>query len=470
MVTAEAKLFSAHKMIPFIISLSFFMEAVDSTVINTAIPAMSRSLLVEPVDLKVALISYLISLAIFIPISGWLADKFGSKKIFMIALFIFTLSSLWCGFAQNVTDLVVARFVQGFGGALGLPVGRLIIARTFRRGQLITMMSRVAMIGAIGMMLGPVIGGFITHYFSWHWIFWVNIPVGMLALGLAYYWLDNPAPQRVHPLDKWGFIFFGVALAGISLGLSALSETTVNNAIALSLILFSMIVFIVYCVHSRNELHPIVKTDLLRLRTFQIAVVGNLISRLGFGGVPFLMPLLLQVGFGFSAQLSGLLLAPVAAGVLLAKPCTLPVLRALGYKRFLMMNTVLSGVFMGLVACINVDTPLYCIGFWTFLYGVILALQYGAMNSLAYADLTSDSLSAATSIMATIQQLAQSFGVAMSALFIRLFSEGLFRNGALTPSVFHYTFLAIGFVTLLSSLIFIRLRDEDGQQMLIVPE
>ena len=456
-----------NRIVPFIVSLSFFMEAVDSTIINTAIPAMSHSLSVEPVDLKVALISYLLSLAIFIPISGWLSDKFGVKKVFISALTIFTLSSLWCGFANNLTDLVIARFIQGMGGALGLPVGRLIIIRTFGHKNLITMMSRVITVGALGIMLGPVIGGFITNHFSWHWIFWVNIPVGALAILLAKHWLPTSPPQQVPPLDRWGFIIFGTSLAGFTFGLSALSETTANLSMALIILVISVLLLIAYGLHSRRQAHPIVKTDLLRLRTFQISILGNLLSRLGFGGVPFLIPLMLQIGFGYSAELSGLLMAPTAIGILIAKSIALRLLRMLGYKRLLIFNTLAAGLSIWVFTLITSATSIYVVGFLTFLYGFILSVQYTSMNSLGYAEISAENLSAANSIISTLQQLAQSFGVAISAVFIRLFSQVHSTNLVLTPAVFHHTFFAIGIITMASSLIFMRLKVDDGQEMIV---
>ena len=429
---------------------------------------MARSLSVNPVDLKVALISYLLGLAIFIPISGWIADKLGSKKVFISALCIFTLSSLWCGFAQDIRELVIARFIQGFGGALGLPVGRLILIRTFGRENLISTMNRVVTVGTLGPMLGPVIGGYLTTHFTWHWIFWVNIPVGLLAIGLAYFWLDSSELHPVPPLDKLGFVLFGAALAGITFGLAELSETTANSSTALSVILFSVFLLIAYMLHSRSLSHPIVKTNLLQHRTFRVSVIGNLVSRLGFGGVPFLVPLLLQVGLGYSAELSGMLLAPIAIGVLIGKPLFLPLLRIFGYKRFLIGNTLLAGASIWVFTTIDADTPLYIIGFLTSVYGFILTLQYSSMNSLAYADISHNDMSAATSIMSTLQQLAQSFGVAGSALFIRFFSLILYGNLVLTPAVFHYTFFAVGFFTLLSTLTFLQLKPEDGQQLILM--
>lgn len=451
-----------HRTIPLIVSLSFFMEAVDTTVINTAIPAMSSSLHVDPVDLKVALISYLLSLAIFIPISGWIADKWGLKRVFISALVIFTLSSFACGFANNITALVCARFIQGFGGALGLPVGRLILLRTFGREHMIPMMSQVVMIGALGIMLGPVIGGVIVHYFSWSWIFWVNIPVGAIAIGLAYDCLQSTARESVPPLDKVGFILFGTGLATFTFAMSALSETTVSSSLALKILMVSMLLLLFYAIHSHHQAHPVVKTDLLQIRTFRISVAGNLLSRLGFGGIPFLIPLLLQIDMHFSSQVSGLLLAPTAIGIFLSKPLSLLVLRKVGYKRFLIINTILAGLSIWAFSYISIETPMYIIAILTFSYGFILSLQYSAMNSLAYADLSASDLSAANSIMSTIQQLAQSLGVAVSALCIRFFST----QQLLSMHIFHYTFLSMGLFTLCSAFIFLWLKTEDGRQMI----
>jgi EmrB/QacA subfamily drug resistance transporter len=461
------KLFTSNRMTPLIIALSFFMESVDSTVINTAIPAMARTLSVDPVDLKVALISYLVSLAIFIPISGWLSDKYGPKKVFMISLFVFTLGSLWCGFSKDLTELIIARFFQGMGGALGLPVGRLIIVKTFGRENLIIMMSRVITVSAIGMMLGPVIGGYITHYFSWHWIFWVNVPVGIFACIMAKYWLKHIEPSPVHPLDKVGFILFASGLALFTFGLSALSESTGNTRLSLGALLLSIGLLASYMMHSYHRGHPIVKTDLLALRTFRVSVVGNLISRLGFGGVPFLVPLLLQIEFGYTSELSGLLMAPTALGVLLAKPLALPLLRYGGYRNVLIANTICMALSLWVFILVDASTSFVMIGILMFSFGFIMALQYSFMNSLAYADIHTNDYSAANSIVSTLQQIAMSFGVAMSAVCIRLFSFIHSGKLLLTIPVFHQTFFSIGLITLLSIPIFMRLEPNDGQQMIV---
>lgn len=240
-------------IIMFIVSCAMFMEAIDTTILNTAIPVMAHSLEVNPIDLKLVLISYLLSLAIFIPISGWIADKYGVKKVFIAAIGVFTLSSLWCGFTQSLWELVLARIIQGLGGSLTVPVGRLIILRTCKRHELITKMSIVVMVASLGMLLGPLLGGIITDYFSWRWIFWVNIPVGIIAMLLSHKLLPTILPRSVPPLDKSGFIMFGAGLAFLTLGLSLFSETKTDIVYSASITLLSALLLIGYTKHSRNK-------------------------------------------------------------------------------------------------------------------------------------------------------------------------------------------------------------------------
>ncbi|MES2218318.1 MAG: MDR family MFS transporter [Pseudomonadota bacterium] len=448
------------------VSLAMFMEAVDTNVINTAIPVMAQSFQVNPINLKIALISYLLSLAIFIPISGWIADKFGIKRVFLFALALFTFSSFWCGLAQTLPELIIARILQGLGGSLMLPVARLIIVRNFARHELIITMNRIVMVGALGLMLGPVLGGFITHYFSWRWIFWINIPVGIANILMTCYALGDTPPQRVPPLDKLGFVYFGVSLAAFTFSLSELSEASADMPFALSIMAISILLFFAYVSHSWKRPHQIVKTELFKARTFRISSIGNLISRLGFGGVPFLIPLFLQIPLHYPAQISGMVIAPMAIGVLMIKPLTLPILRLLGFKRLLIINTFLVSLMLWSFYFFNAHTSLYVMGFMVFIFGFLISMQYSGMNSMAYADLTPENLSAATSVMGTLQQVAQSFGVAVAALCLKIFSDD-FTD--LTVADFHYTFVAMGVITLFSTLIFIRLKPEDGSEM-ITPE
>ena len=461
---------SNKHIIALIVSLAGFMEALDTTILNTAIPAISRSLHVNPVDLKIALISYLITLAILIPISGWLADKFGLKRVFLCAITIFTLGSLWCGFASTLSQLVVARSVQGVGGAFMLPLGRLITLRSFPRHEVVDAMNHVIMVVSIGLMVGPVAGGFITDHFSWPWIFWVNIPVGIFAFIMAATFLPHTPPKHVRPFDTLGFALFGGGLATLTFSMSYLSESTTNEQTALLILCISILTLIIYFLYSHKQPHPILNTDLFRLRTFKISIVGNLFARLGFGGVPFLLPLMLQIGLGYSAVLSGMLLVPIAFGIILVKAISLRVLRKLGYRRTLVINTILVGMLLWVFQIIHLDTSPYAIALLTFVFGLLISLQYSAMNSLAYADMTAEELSSATSIVSTTQQLSQSFGVAAAALLLRYYSPAATASTfILTPEVFHQTFFAMGCLTLLTSLIFFKLHLHDGHQMLKAP-
>jgi EmrB/QacA subfamily drug resistance transporter len=454
------------KMVPFIVSLAMFMEAVDATVINTAIPVMAVHLNVNPIDLKIALISYLLSLAIFIPISGWLADKFGIKRIFIIGLCLFTISSLFCGIAQTVLELVISRLFQGLGGSIMLPIGRLIIIRSYEKHKLLIVMNQVVMVGALGMMLGPTLGGLITHYLSWHWIFLINIPVGVLNIILAHYCLVEMRPERVHALDKVGFVLFGMGLAALTFGLSALSESTIQKSNISIIILGAIILLIIYFLHSYKVSHPVVNTQLFHFRTFRISAFGNLFARLSFGGVPFLIPLLLQINLEYSPQLSGFLLAPTALGVVIAKPISLQLLRLLGYRQFLIWNTLTMGLLLSILTLVNEQTSFFAIAFFTFMFGFLSALQYTGMNSIAYSQISELYFSSATSIISTLQQIAQSFGVAVSAILIRFFSRNDADQTVVTMASLHHTFLAMSVFTSFSILIFMKLKAEDGLELL----
>lgn len=456
-------------IILLIVSFAMLMEAIDTTIINTAIPSMSLSLKVNPIDLKLALISYLLSLSIFIPISGWIADKFGLKKVFITAVAIFTISSIGCGFTHSLTQLIIARFIQGLGGSLTMPVGRLIIVRICERHELIAKMSIVVMVAALGVMLGPVLGGILTTHFSWPWVFWVNIPFGVLAIILAFYLFPEMPPVPVPPLDKLGFILFGLGLAMLTYSLSALTESMIPRSHSLLIMILALGLLFFYSWHSKKQAHPIVKISLLQVRTFRISVFGNLCARLSFGGVPFLLPLLFQLGLKLSPQLSGFLLAPLALGVLLVKPLSVTILRFFGYKKLLVINTILVGLTLWLFSFIDQYASYYLICGLTFLYGFLISLQYTGMNSLAYATLAAEDLSAATSIMSTVQQLAQSFGVAFAAILVTFFSVNFSANATTIIKTLHQSFVAMGGVTFLSVIFFIGLKKEDGQELIEQP-
>lgn len=329
-------------------------------------------------------------------------------------------------------------------------------------------MNIVVMIGALGMMLGPVVGGVITKQLSWHWIFWVNGPIGFLAIILAYFLLPSMPARLVYSLDKIGFLLFGSGLASLTFGFSIISETDILWVNSLLTIGLSVLLLVLYTAHSFHKPHPIVKVQLFAIRTFRISVLGNLFCRIGFGGMPFVLPLLLQIGLGFSPQLSGLLIAPMALGVLIVKPLSIHILRLLGYKNLLFLNTFLLGVLLCTFSLVDQYSSLFNIGVMTCLYGFLMSLQYTGMNTLAYATIEPDDISSATSIMSTIQQLSQSFGVTVAAFIISFYANTSVTHALLTMAIFHQTFVILGLLTLASMVLFFQLKKEDGQELITV--
>lgn len=450
-------------MVFFILALSMFMETVDSTILNASLPAISKALNVHPIDLKLALISYLLGLAVFIPISGWVADKYGIKKTYLAAIALFTLSSMACGFATNLTLLIIARIFQGIGGAFLMPLGRLIILKMSARHEIMSKTNMVVMIGSMGLMLGPLIGGYITHYFSWSWIFWVNLPFGLLSYILAKKYLPQFPKAPVKQLDKVGFILFGTSLSCLMFSLSMFSESSPSYLNAISILLLACLLLFAYFLHSKNKPNAIIQMKLFELRTFRISVFSNLLCRLSFGGLPFLLPLLFQLLLGYSAKESGIFVAPIALGVFFIKPCTRYILDYFGYKNVLLMNTLAMSISMMAFCLVDTQTTAPVILTMTFIYGFLMSLQYTSMNSLAYANIEDNQQSAATSIMSTMQQMAQSLGVAIAAIFLRVFAP----EGILNLAAFQHTFLLLGMISYVAIILFLQLQVQDGEELLI---
>jgi EmrB/QacA subfamily drug resistance transporter len=442
------------------------MDTMDANILNTAIPVISHDFQVNAIDLKIALIGYLMSLAVFIPISGWVADKFSVKPVFIGALILFTISSFSCGFANTLPELVVLRCVQGIGGAF-MTLGRLIIARTYQRYELVEAMNIVIMIMSIGVMLGPFIGGVIVDHFSWPWIFWVNVPIGIFLILLAYFALPNDEPKKVRTFDFFGFLLFGCGLALLCFSLSEMSESHVNWQALMWKIIIALALMIHYFFRAKKQKNPLIAIKLFQFRTFRISIIANLCTRLGFGSMAFLLPLFQQIALGFSAQLSGMLMAPMAFGVIASKMVASKILRKVGYRRYLLVNTTIMAILLWLYQFITQYTPIYCIALLTFTFGFFISAQYMGMNSLALAEIPNDELSASTSMVNTNQILAQTLGVAIAAILLRFFSS---LNGyvlVLSSTVFHHAFLSLGVITLLSMSIFLLLKPDDGQQMLV---
>src|SRR5580692_5838109 len=454
---------AAKQILPWLVAVGFFMESLDTTILNTAVPVIARSLQVPPLDMKAVLASYTLSLAVFIPISGWMANRFGTRRVFASAIGVFTLGSFLCGICTNIHLLVACRILQGCGGAMMLPVGRLTLVRTFAKSELIRAMSFVAIPGLVGPMLGPLLGGLIVGYFHWSVIFFVNIPIGLCGLYMVYRHLPNYREQRNFPLDIVGLALFGSGISLLSYVLEVFGETTLSGREILGLLTISAALLGAYGLHSVRTAHPLLRLGLVRIRSFRVALTGNLFTRLGIGGIPFLLPLLYQVGLGFTPIQSGLLIMPQALAAMTLK-LTMPlILRRFGYRRVLIANTVCLGLMIFMFSSVDVGTPVWAIVTMAFAYGFLTSLQYTSMNTLAYADVNERQASSASTIASTVQQMAVSFGVAAASLAAAFFvPDRMHSTEAEMIHGIHHALLVLGGLTIASTIVFNELRTGDG--------
>jgi EmrB/QacA subfamily drug resistance transporter len=454
---------AAKRILPWLVAVGFFMEALDTTILNTAVPAIAHSLQVPPLDMKAVLASYTLSLAVFIPISGWMANRFGTRRVFASAIGVFTLGSFLCGVCTDIHLLVACRILQGCGGAMMLPVGRLTLVRTFAKSELIRAMSFVAIPGLVGPMLGPLLGGLIVGYFHWRVIFFVNIPIGFLGLFLVRKHLPNYAAAKNHALDFVGLVLFGAGISLLSYVLEIFGDHSLSDWEIAGLLAIAAALIAAYGAHSVRTPHPLLRLSLLRIRSFRVGVLGNLLTRLGIGGLPFLLPLLYQIGLGYSPIQSGLMIMPQALAAISFK-FTLPViLKRFGYRRVLIFNTVMLGVMLMVFSAIDTATPPWSIALLAFAYGFFTSTQYTSLNTLAYADVTNEQASGASSIASTVQQMAVSFGVAAASLTAALFIPDHTRASA--PEMIHGIHLALralGAWTVISTIVFGELKASDG--------
>jgi EmrB/QacA subfamily drug resistance transporter len=453
---------SSRRLLPWLVAVAFFMESLDTTILNTAVPAIAEALKVVPLSMKAVLSSYTLSLAVFIPISGWMADRYGTRRVFASAIGLFTLGSLLCGVSTNIHVLVACRVLQGCGGAMMVPVGRLTIVRTFAKSELIRAMSFVAIPGLVGPMLGPIAGGLIVAYLHWRVIFFVNLPIGLAGLIMVYIHLPDYR-EKSNPLDVVGLILFGSGIALLSYVLEVFGEHTLGVGQILGLLVISVLLLAGYGLHAAKIPFPLLELSLFRIRTFRAAVAGSFFTRLGIGGIPFILPLLYQVGLGFSPIHSGLLMMPQAIASMSLKITMPGILARFGYRGVLISNTVILGLLIMLFASIGAGMPLWLVVAQMFCFGFFSSLQYTSMNTLVYADVSEEQASSASSIASTMQQLSMSFGIATASLVTALFiPDRLHSNAAELIHGIHSGFFVLGGLTILSTLIFGELKSLDG--------
>jgi EmrB/QacA subfamily drug resistance transporter len=455
---------SRVRLTAMIVASALFMQNLDSTVIATALPAMARAFGADPVHMSAALTSYLLSLAVFIPASGWMADRFGARPVFRAAIAVFTLGSILCGQANGLGFLIAARILQGAGGAMMVPVGRLLLLRTVAKSELVAAMAWLTVPAMIGPVIGPPLGGLMVSYASWRWIFYINVPIGIFGMVLVSFFIADVREEKADKFDASGLLLSGVCLAAVMAGLETLGRGLISEGASLALIIAGLAAGLLYLRHARRTPSPVLDLSLFSIPSFGLSVASGTLFRIGVGAVPFLLPLMIQIGFGRSAAASGGITFAAAAGALVMKPATQGALRRFGFRATLIWNGVLAVVFLGATAALRPGWPLAAIYALLLLGGLFRSLQFTAYNTLAYADIPRARMSAATSLYSTIQQLSLTFGVAVGAAMLEI-GQTIGGHAAPTLGDFSWAFLAVAAASGLGLIFAARLAPDVGAEM-----
>ena len=459
---------TTRRMLPWVVAIAFFMQTLDGTILNTALPAMARDLGESPLRMQSVVIAYMLTVAMFIPASGWLADRFGTQRVFLAAIAMFSIGSLACALSPTLPWLVVARVVQGFGGALLLPVGRLTILRAFPRHELLKVLSFVTIPGLVGPLVGPPLGGWLVEMASWHWVFLINLPVGLIGVFAAFRYMPDVRAALGQKFDWGGFVLFSLGLVAITLGLQGLGEHAISAANSILLVIGGLAAMAAYWLHAARADEPLFSLTLFEIPTFSIGILGNLFARLGSGAMPFLTPLFLQIGLGYSPSAAGLTMVPIVLGAMTIKLVVERVIDRFGYCHVLVANTLLLGGFIGGFALVDRDTPHVAILVYLAFFGVCNSLQFTAMNTLTLGGLDDARASSGNSLLSVVMQLAMSLGVAAAGALLAAFATPIVIPIAsdVGPSnvvrTFHATYLCMGALSALAAAIFFQLGRREG--------
>lgn len=449
-------------LVPLIIAVALFMQSLDATILTTSIPTIARSLGEPTLRLHLAITSYMLALAAFLPLGGWLADRFGARRIFRVAIFIFTAASVLCGFAGNLPMLLVARVLQGLGGAMMVPVGRLILVRSVEKSELVKALTLMALPALLGPVVGPPLGGLITTVAAWPWIFWVNLPIGLAGFILAGIFIVRDEPLGAMPFDVRGFLLSGLGLSITFFGFDAATTSSLPPAPAIAALAFGIAVLALYALHARRMPHPILDLRVLRVHTLRASVVGGSILRVGTDAIPFLMPLLMQIGFGYSPLQSGLITFATSAGAFGMRGFSARVLRRFGFRRVIIGSTCLASLSIAACALFRPSTPVIVILAVLAAGGIFRALAFGSVNALAFADVDIRQMNAATSFSFMAQRLSDAMSVAFSAFLLYAFSAGAAH---IPLGAFGGTLVITAAVSILAVAIFYRLPPEAGASL-----
>ncbi|MBN8873318.1 MAG: DHA2 family efflux MFS transporter permease subunit [Rhodospirillales bacterium] len=433
-----------------IVASALFMQNLDSTVIATALPTMARAFGYDPVRMNVALTSYLLSLAVFIPASGWVADRYGARNVFRAAIVVFTIGSILCGLAPGLPFLVAARVLQGIGGAMMVPVGRLLLLRTVAKNELVSAMAWLTMPALVGPVLGPPIGGFIVTYFDWRWIFYINIPVGLVGLLAVTLFIEEVREPPRAQFDGWGLLFSGLALSGLMFGLETAGRGVLDRELVAAMLGVGIVSAIAYALHARRHPAPLLDFTLMRLPCFGVAFTAMMFFRIGIGAIPFLLPMMLQVGFGKAAVESGLITFASSAGALVSKPVIQRALRRFGFRDTLFWNGIVSALLLALCAAFRPAWPVAAIYAALLAGGFLRSLQFTAYNTLSYGDVPRERMSAATSLYTTGQQLAATMGVSAGALALEV-ARAVSHHPEPTNADFSAAFVVVACLTAIAA-------------------
>ena len=462
-MTDNKDITTIKKILPLILATAIFMQMLDSTILNTSLPSIARDLQESPLNMQNAIISYVLTLALFMPVSGFLADKFGTKKIFISSLVVFSLGSLFCSLSQNLTELVISRVVQGIGGSLMTPVGKLALIKTFDKNELLKAMNYAIVPALIGPVLGPLVGGYLVDYLSWHWIFLINIPIGILGIVLSIRYMPN-YKSMVIDFDLKGFLMFAMASLLLSMSLELMGNAKNITPVLLVFLLGFLMLFFYYR-HAQRDKNPIFPLNLFQVRTFRVGILGNLATRLGISSIPLLVPLMIQIAYGQSAFVSGWIVAPMALTSMFGKSAVIKILDRFGYRSTLMVNTFIIGVLICCLAIPGAHSSIYWYVPILLLLGFFNSIQFTSMNTISIADLRAYHTSSGNSLVAVNQQFAIGFGISFGLIVLKLFEGDIKLIHNETHNAYRYTFLIMGAITIFSGLVFRRLHSKDGENM-----